>query len=196
MTQIKNSKLKIKNFQRGFTLIEMLTVSGLVIVVGVIIASVITSSLRGSNKSNNLNEIRQIGNFIITQVSKTMTYAKTFDGVSTSGAANSYITDCTLIPQPAQPVRYSHVKVTTFNEGQSTFACTGSNISLNGVNWVDTTRTTVDECYFTCVQGDSSDSPRIDINFTLSKATTATGANMVENKVTTSFQTTVNFRNK
>lgn len=185
----------IKNFkfQKGFTFIELLTVAAVIVVVGVMIVAVIASSLRGSNRSNNVSDIREKGTFIISQMSKTLSYAKSFDGVSVSGAVGSFTADCTIsIVPPPPPTQYKHIQITSFDLGQTTYSCTTDNIASNGANLINTANMSVTACYFTCTQGGLSDSPQIDIHFTLSKNPTST---FVENRISTPFQTSVGFRN-
>ena len=187
-TMMKNFKL-----EKGFTFIELLTVSAVVVVVGIMIVAIISSSLRGSNRSNNVSDIRERGVFILSQMSKTLTYAKSFDGVSVTGVSETYSTDCTVSGSPPPPpVQYKYIKITSFDLGQTVYACTADNISSNSADLVNTSNMSVTQCYFTCTQEGLSESPRIDIYFTLSKNPNAVFA---ENKITTPFQTSVSFRN-
>ncbi|OGH06494.1 MAG: hypothetical protein A2171_01880 [Candidatus Levybacteria bacterium RBG_13_35_9] len=191
---MNNFKFQISNFKnnKGFTFIELLTVAAVIVVVGVMIVAVIASSLRGSNRSNNVSDIRERGTFILSQMSKTLSYAKSFDGVKVN-AGDSYTADCTVsVVPPPPPAQYKYIRFTSFDLGQTTYSCTTDNIASNGANLINTANMSVSECYFTCTQSGVSDSPQIDIHFTLSKNPTST---FIENRISTPFQTSVSFRN-
>src|SRR3989344_583306 len=113
--RIRNKKFSIRSIIRnslfiirkseGFTLIELLVVILVIFSVGILIASILVSALRGSNKTNTIDLVRRNGNSAITQMSRTIRYAQSFDGVSIDGTADSYTTSC--VPQigaiPAPP---------------------------------------------------------------------------------------------
>lgn len=81
----------------GFTLIELLVVIGVLSVVGSIMTGVVTFSLRGANKTQTIENIRQSGNYTISQMGKTIQYAETFD-VSNDGI--NYVRSCPFVPSP------------------------------------------------------------------------------------------------
>src|SRR3989344_9492754 len=93
-------------FSRGFTLVEMLAAVIVLAAIGSIISGIVTTSLRGSNKTNEIETIRQNGNYALSQVSQNIAYAKVFGGLS-NGASESaeaiYETSCPsyLSPTPA-----------------------------------------------------------------------------------------------
>lgn len=205
---------RIFNFQLGYTLIELLAVITIVVVVGVIITGILISSLRGGNKSNVLDNVRQNGNSTITQMSKMIIYAQSFNGMS-DGTVDSngnrvYITNCTQIispsPSPSSPPtptpkEYHYIKITSFDGGTTVFGCNGLNdippntIASNGASMIDTTLETgvkVSSCSFTCSQDGYGFPPTIGINFTLSQNTTSSFA---EKKAIIPFQTSVTIRN-
>ena len=57
---------KINN--KGYTIVELLAVVIIMMTTGTIILSILIVSLRGGNKGNTINEIRQSGNYIISQL--------------------------------------------------------------------------------------------------------------------------------
>lgn len=179
---------------RGFTLVELLAVSVVMIVVSVIVTATITSSLRGTTKTNTVNDVRQNGNYAISQVSKMIEYAKSFGGVSNdySGPFDSNCVNLipSLTPTPT-PSQYSYIKITGFDNGQTIFSCT-STIASNSASLIDSNLVSVDACSFTCERARITDSPIIGINFSLSKKTTSS---LFENKASTSFKTSVKMRN-
>jgi prepilin-type N-terminal cleavage/methylation domain-containing protein len=186
---------------KGYTLVELLTVIVVMVVVGLIISTILVSSLRGGNKTSAINEIRDNGNTAMTKISRYIEFAKNFDGVSETGDAGSYFTDClsstVLIPTPEVtpvPTRFKFIKVRAFDEGEITISCSGSTIASNGASLIDQSRISSieNDCYFTCSQSYLSQPPTIGINFTLSK-----GVNTLffEQKFSTEFHTSVVMRN-
>ena len=191
----KNSKLK-----KGFTLIEFLTVTVVISSIGLVIVGILTSSLRGNNKTNIVNLVRINGNGAIVQMTKTIKYAKSFDGVSLNGDPNSYTTNCVQNPVPTPtptlaPIKYSYVKITAFDQGQVIFSCTSDNkIASNGALLIDANAVSVvpGKCWFTCTQERATSYPIIGISFQLMQSATNVFA---ENTASVPFETSVSFRN-
>lgn len=200
MKRIYNSEFRIQNFQRGYTLIELLAVITIVVVVGVIVAGILISSLRGGSKSNVLDNVRQNGNYAITQMSKMIIYAQSFNGVSRDGG-NSYTTNCIVNPPSSPsssptpspvPIEYQYIKITSFDGGQTIFSCSNSTIASNGASLIDVSTVSLVSCSFTCTQDNLGQAPTIGINMTLSQNTTSSFA---EKQATIPFQTSVTLRN-
>ncbi|MBI1919210.1 prepilin-type N-terminal cleavage/methylation domain-containing protein, partial [Candidatus Microgenomates bacterium] len=103
---MQNSKL-----QSGFTLIEMLAVIFVLSTIGVLVAAIITSSLRGTSKTNTITSVRQNGFFAIAQMTKVIQNARRLD-VSYS---------CVPPPTPT-PFQSSHqsIVLTSPDGGQTT----------------------------------------------------------------------------
>lgn len=184
-----------KQFERhqkgGFTLIELLVVIFLIATVGGIAISILFSALRGANKSNSLAQIRQSGNYTISQISKMITFAKVFNGVSNDGS--TYKTSCI-----DDSTAYQYVQITAFDNGITTFSCpSGSSTAIASasatysVNLTDS-NLTVTSCSFYCWQSNILSDPTITIDFTLNKGTAASA---VENQAQVHFQTSVTPRN-
>jgi len=174
-----------------------LTVVTIVIVVGVIVAGILVSSLRGGSKSTVLDNVRQNGNYAITQMSKMIIYAQSFNGVSRDGGI-SYTTDCTQ----AAP-SYQYIKITSFDGGVTVFSCNGPadtppntlasrSGSLTPSSLLDTTSVSLISCSFTCTQDNFGQAPTIGINFTLSQFGLS---NFAEKTANIPFQTSVTIRN-
>lgn len=183
----------------GYTLIELLAVVLILTTVGGVVTAIVATSLRGGNRSTTVNEVRQEGNFTITQMTKMIRYAQGFDGVSVNGV--NYNTNCitsTITPTPI-PAQYKYLKFTNFDGGTTVFSCEDNainpkKIASNSSNLISSDNVTVvdDTCYFICRQDNSALPPVIDIYFTL----TASGSSgLVENKSTVPFSTSVIFRN-
>lgn len=190
----------IKNLElgKGFTLIELLVSLIILISVGAVTVAILTSSLRGSNKTNAMNNIRQNGSYAIIQISRAIQYAKTFDGLSTDGV--NFTDNCvqSIPPSPTPTptaVPYKFIKITSFDGGQTVYSCdptlAPNTIASNGASLLDTDSVFLGPfCSFVCVQGKTSDSPIINISFSLTSK-----KNLVENRVTVPFNTSVTIRN-
>jgi type II secretory pathway pseudopilin PulG len=189
--------MKIITGQKGYTFIELLAVIMIMITVGTVIASILVSTLRSGNKNNSLSDIRQNGNSAILQMSKMIEYAKSFDGVSTDGLDfTSCITPTPipLSPTPT-PVPYYFVKITSFDNNQTTFGCYNQILAsisstLGEVRLVSAN--TNANCYFFCTQDSYSTSPTIQFILTLS---TRNRGPLPENNASMSFNTSVTVRN-
>lgn len=180
---MKNSK--------GYTLIELLAVMIIMITVGVIVAAILVASLRGSSKTNTIDTVRKNGNYTILQISKMLEFAQSFGGMYDS-QTSTYKTDCT---NPA--TQYSSIKITSFDNGTTTFFCDLSNSKISSISatlnasLINTNEVTLTQCHFTCSRNITVP-PTIGINFTLSQKNANT---TFEKSQTISFQTSVILRN-
>ena len=196
ITKIKNRKSKIKNAEKGFTLVELLSSIIVLVAVGSIIAGIITSSLRGTNKTTTIENIRQNGTYNLNQMSKNIEYAQTFNGFSNDDV--NYVISCpsSASPTPA-PVttNYNYIKVTPLNSSPITYNCTSSPpvITANGVSLVDTNTVSLVACTISCIQTGATDTPIIKIGFTVGPKN---ANNLVENSTPPIlFETSVTVRN-
>jgi prepilin-type N-terminal cleavage/methylation domain-containing protein len=183
--------MKNKKSQSGYTLIELLTVMVVLVAVGMIITSILVSTLRSGDKSTTTNYIRQSGNYAIAQMSKMIAYAKSFNGVYDE--TNKIWTDC--VNSPANQ-KYHQVRITSFDGGQTIFKCdTGAQVlssnSANLINPLDTSAV----CSFTCSQNDASTSPTINVDLVLQKLTSTGITLLPESQTKIDFQTSITLRN-
>jgi len=91
----KNEKRKTKNEKfSGFTLIEVITVSGIMALFSITLISVFMASFRGGTKSQLLQRIRQDGDYVLTSMSREIKKAKTIDNIANcvAGAADLQLT--------------------------------------------------------------------------------------------------------
>jgi type II secretory pathway pseudopilin PulG len=183
--------LKDKN---GYTLVELLAVMVVLVAIGTIVSAIITSVLRGSNKANNIEQVRKNGGDALLQIVKSIKFAQSFNGVSTDGV--TYTTNCvTSSPPPSSPPQYPYLKITSFDGGKTTISCTSSTpqtIASNSASLIDTQNVAVTSCYFTCSASDITQPPTIGVNFTLSQKNLGSFG---EDKASIPFQTSVTFRN-
>ncbi len=181
------SKMKAR---RGYTLIELLVVMIVMVTIGNIVVTILVSSLRGTNKTNVINAVRENGNYAILQMSKMIEFAQNFSGVSLNGI--SYTSDCLQTPSPL----YNYIKITSFDNAQTIFSCKGPGIfptiASNGADLINTSDVRLTSCYFTCRRSGISQLPTIGINFTLSQKTASV---FFEKTASISFETSVLMRN-
>jgi len=199
MKLIENFKLKIEN-SRGYTLIELLAVMLVLTAVGTIIGAIFVSALRGGNKSTTTNDIRQNGNYAITQMSKMIAFAKSFNGITDFDRVTH--TNCVAPEGGAKP--YASVTITSFDDGVTTFSCekdpkTGTygalasrSGALQPIYLIDTNTINVFPCNFTCTQANLFSPITININMTLQKQVSS---GFSETQTVIPFNTSVTLRN-
>ena len=155
---------------KAFTLIELLVVIAIFLAVSVVAGQTLFSSLRGSDKTTTLDQVRQNGNYAMNVMTKTIRNAKS-----------------------ASCPNATSVKIVAQDNSETTFAC-GTNITSNGLNLLNPDATTVaaNTCSFTCVQA-AGQPTTVQIKFTLNEAGTTS---FIEKKATVPFETSVTLRNK
>jgi prepilin-type N-terminal cleavage/methylation domain-containing protein len=182
---------------KGFTLIEFLTVVVVIASIGLIIVGILTSALRGTNKTNIVNLVRQSGNQAVVQMARMIEYAQGFDGVSMDG--NSYTVNCVqgvLAPTPTPPpTQYKYLKITAFDGGKIIYSCISNYIASNSASLIDTNSVKMvpNKCWFTCTQERVTSNPIIGIKFQLMQSAPTGG--FVESKASIPFETSITFKN-
>lgn len=177
---------KNKKLQFGFTMIELLAVMIVFVSVGSIIIAIISTTLRGNNKTNALHTVQSNGDYAISQISKSLRNASVL-----------------LNPFPcddfSNPTATGAVKLAFPDGSVSTYSCTDSNgnatIASNNAALINTSAVRVTKCTFTCSQTSPSDYPVIGIDFSLKNLT---GSNLFEQQASASgveFQTSIVIRN-
>jgi prepilin-type N-terminal cleavage/methylation domain-containing protein len=187
MKRIHNLQFTIYNTEKGYTLIELLITIAILATVGAIMVSILISTFRSSNKSQAISDLRQNGNYAISQMSKSIGFAKSFDGAKVN-SGDVYTTTCPVSGSP----QYKYLQVTSFDNGATVFSCSAGTIASNSSSLIDTTSISVTNCFFTCSQPDASAPPTIDINFILNKIN---GGGLSENAGSVPFQTSVTVMN-
>jgi prepilin-type N-terminal cleavage/methylation domain-containing protein len=194
--------INLKQNKKGFTLIELLASIAVIVVIGSVIAGIITSSLRGSNKTNTIEAIRQNGNYALSQISKNIEYAQVFNGLSRNGT--NYDTSCqfSIAPTPTPVITpYNFIKITGLNNNIIEYKCDTSaspvvfTVNNNGNEnaIIDTNSVNLTSCSITCTQTNETDVPIIGIGFTLGPKKQN---GLVENSTPPiTFQTSVTMRN-
>lgn len=190
-------KSQIAKSQKGFTLVELLASVIVLVAVGSIIAGIVTSSLRGAKKTNTIENIRQNGNYTLSQMSKAIEYAQVFSGLS-DGAIDAttgektYVASCFVIsPTPAPLVKF--IKVAPLNGKPTIYNCDDSTLTiatLNGtitptpIPLIDETSLSVTGCMISCTQNRATDTPLIGISFSVSPKSGSTEKIPFETSVT------------
>lgn len=153
------------NSQAGFTIIEMLTVMFVFAVVSSIAGAILVTSLRTSTKTNALANVRNNGSFVISQMSKTIRFARNI----------TVPFPCINTPPTPFPIATSSMTITNADGGVITYKCNGptdtpaNTITSNGASLMDTSTVVIaaNTCSFTCSQSYASDYPLVGINFSL-----------------------------
>lgn len=190
MSNVKSQKSKV---QRGFTLVELLISIVIIGTFGTIGVNILASTFRGSSKTDVINKVRENGNYAISEMSRKIKYAKTFNGARVN-ALSAWT--CDIVPAP--PVQYKDVQITLFDGTITIFSCQGDSLTSNGVLLMDTSSPagsvmlSPGTCFFTCQKESSFDTPTIGINFTLNARATA---GVVEKQASIPFKTSIKARN-
>lgn len=180
--------MKSQKSNEGYTLVELVIVMVLILVVGGMIAQILVSTLRGSNKTKANNAVSQNGNYALSIMSDFIINAKSFTSI------------LPLTPTPAYScagttITGNSVTIQTFDGGTTTFMCDDVNktISSNSASLLDTSQVSLvpGSCSFTCTQASVYAPPRIDITFKLQNAY----GNSAENKADVTFNTSLSVRN-
>lgn len=191
-------RARSQNLEKGFTIIELLAVMVVLVIISGIVLSIIFSSLRATKKTNILSSVKQNGSYVISQMEKAIRGAKKFGGVSTNDTSPiTYNVNCvqpTAVPgnPTPTPIPYHALKITSFDDSQTEFYCSTSGIFSNSNSLIDSSILKVDSCSFICNQSSSSESPTIDINFSLLQKTSNS---LAEEKASVSFKTSATMRN-
>lgn len=177
--QSDTSTMKKFSISKGFTLVELLTVIGILTVIGSIAVGVITTTLRGTRKTDLLELGRQEGGSALSQMVNSIRFAESLNSTC---------------PSPPNPTPTSITITSLQDHAQTTYSCTGTTIASNGASLLDTNSvvTKANSCSFVCTQPTLSDPPTITIQFTLVPKT-STG--FAETNFTLPFQTSVTMRN-
>lgn len=185
-------KFPISNFKfqmpKGFTLVELLAATAVIMIVGGIITSILFSSLRGSSKTLVLTQVRQQGSFAISQMVKELRSAVTivsfkvyhdfpvpdevFDGTTycnLSGTLREFdeVTFTTLDQETiALQCKQSPTDQIYSNSDKKTPSDTTDD---SKVELLENSLVTMPKCKFTCLKDNPSAPPVIGISFDLTE---------------------------
>ena len=169
---------------KGYTLIELLAVISILVILTGIISGIIYSTLRGGSKTRITTEVTQNGTYAIGVISNILAPSR---GVTKVGGVE--INDCTTVQTG------SSITVKSIDGGETTFACSGTNISSNSVSLINTNQVQIQpgSCSFSCQQKstDAYSIPVVSVKFTIEDKNAA----LFENKSSSLFKTSVSLRN-
>lgn len=147
--------MKISNFKsRGFTLVELLVVSGIFIIITTTIVSILFTMLRGTKNTDSIIIVRQNGEQAMAQMIRILRFARSLDDT------------CPLPDDKSVTITAADVSQTVYE-----FTCPlnpPNFIGLNGTKLTNDDTVVVDSCSFVCNQ-QAGGSPTIGISFTLSR---------------------------
>jgi len=170
---------------KGFSLVEVLVGTVIVISATTIVLSIIISSFRISSKTTANSVLRQNGNYALSQATRMIQFADKFESVV--GSAGT-LTSCTTTP----PLAEYRVVNFIYDGAPASVSCTANGIQINNVSSIDTNKVkpVLNTCKFTCTQVEG-EGPMIGINFSL-----AVGAGeVVEKSSSMNFSTKIKMRN-
>lgn len=174
---------------RGYTMIELLTVIGILVVVSGIITGILYTTLRGTSKTKITTNVAQNGNYALSVITDTIVSADAITGIGSLP-----FTDCTLSPL-GQSISLKSVTGETIR-----FSCENNTIASNGASLIDTSQVRIDTsstatCSFQCIQpvNNPYDIPIVEVSFTLEDKQ-AVGA-FSDSKSSGVFKTSISLRN-
>lgn len=188
------------NRQKGFTLVEILAVMMVFGIIGGISAGILVTTLRTSNKSNMITQVKQNGDYAISQIAKTIrnSYSLTYPPLPCGDASSPTVTQ--------------YISVVDSTGSPSTISCVGAvpspavpTIPPNSItlqqgssaqtSLIDPTLVQTSSCSFTCIQATTSDYPVIQIAFSLLQKGLTNFSEQVASASAINFSTSVVFRN-
>ena len=182
---------QIDDKQNGYTLIELLAFTSIIVIVSGLVVGILYSTLRGGNKTKATNDVAQNGNYALSVISNTALIAQDVTKVG----GNS-ISDCTTKRQGTS------IEFEQADGSLVSFACdpgTDSIASASGSTTTylidnTTTKVVAASCNFSCFQstGNPYSSPIISIAFTVSQRSSST---LFENVASSPYKISVTMRN-
>lgn len=184
--------------KKGFTIVELLVITGILVLCGGLIAGIIFSTLQGSKKSSNTNQVTQSGNYALSVITETVNKA---DQVVSS--CNNTPSQSLLLYSSQTDSLYtisclSGTNITIEETNRSTGLPVGSQNTLLG----EGVRLSGSSCSFTCnqvgpsVTGAASPNPYlkpvIQVSFMLTDPGQSTAADV---RAQINFRTSIYLRN-
>jgi len=189
--QITNNYSLFTN--KGYTLVELLAATSIIVIVSGLIVGILYSTLRGGNKTKVTNDVSQNGNYALSIIANTALISE--DVTKVGGVA---ISDCTnpLLSSEKTSIEFKKADGSLIN-----FSCDAQTQSIASTSGsittylIDNNSVKVDPttCAFTCIQNNANpySQPIINVSFTVSQR----GSGTYENVATSPFNTSVTMRN-
>lgn len=175
----------------GFTIVELLTVVGILVVISSILAGILYSTLRGGNKTSITTAVAQNGNFAISSISNLIISSQ-----SVVQVGSEPFVDCTASPSA------SSISLKGYDGGITILSCENGTISsqsgsMTPASLIDTTQVQIDSlspCLFYCstqISGDPYSLPIVGFEFTL----TDKSSSFIDTKAKARFNSSASLRN-
>lgn len=135
-------------FRKGYTIIELLAVAGILVVLSGIILGIIYSTLSGSNKTRLITQISQNGRYSVAVLEGIISDSRNITQID-----GADIDDCTLNPSSTNSITLARI-----DGGITTLSCELIDdvytIASNGASLIDTKNVVVEDasCAFSCFQ--------------------------------------------
>jgi prepilin-type N-terminal cleavage/methylation domain-containing protein len=175
--------------KKGYTLIELVVVVGILVVISSLVTGILYTTLRSTTKTTVTTNVSQNGSYALSTITNIITSSSEVLDVY-NGEPGDF-SDCTDSPQG------SSIELQRLDGGITTLACTDDTIasksaegSFNLLN-TEAVQTTAN-CSFTCKQSTVYDTPVIEINFSLIDKSTSS---FKEDQASADFNTSVVLRN-
>lgn len=186
----KTINYKLQNNQKGYTLVELLAVTSIIVIVSGLIVGILYSTLRGGNKTKVTNDVSQNGNYALSIISNTARLAESVTKVG--GVA---ISDCTTLKSGTSiEFKQSDNSLVAFSCDIQSASIASSSGSIT-TYLIDNNSVKVDpaSCTFSCLQNNANpySQPIISVSFTVSQRANTTS----ENTADSPFNTSVTMRN-
>lgn len=194
--EIRNSRRR----RAGYTLIELLAVTSIIVIVSGLIVGILYSTLRGGNKTRVTNDVAQNGNYALSVISNTALLAKSVIKIGGKEIGVD-IPDCGT-EQTGQSIEFGNNDGSTVefscDDAKSSIASKSGELTtyLIDNNSVKVVYDPVDpsSCSFKCYQssGNAYSQPIISASFKVTQRSQSTTA---ENVASSVFSTSVTMRN-
>lgn len=180
----------IKKFSNngGYTIIELLTVVGILVIISALVTGILYSTLRGSSKTKIATSVAQNGSYALSVISDAIVSSYAVTAIN-----GNPITDCTASPSGTM------ITLKKSDGSSISFSCANNTIASGSASLIDTSQVKIDttniaNCYFYCSQpsNDSYSIPIVGFGFTITDKSTST---LFENKSSAVFNTSVSLRN-
>lgn len=189
-------------YKRGFTLVELIAVIGILVILSSVVVGVMTSTLRGSNKATITNAVSYNGDYALTTASSAIVNSNKINSlIDTSGTSRP-------LTYFGAPLALSLIEVEDFDKSRVIVECTADNrfiitrwqaVSTGPIptpavrDLINTSDVKIkaSTCKINYIRNLSYDTPQVEIAFTIEQ----TGTPLYESQAQASFKTRVTLRN-
>ncbi len=177
---------------KGYTTIELLAFTIILVVISSLIAGVLYSTLRGSGKAKIGGIVAQNGNYALSVITDIITSSEAITAINGDQDVN------TCVPTSG-PI--SSIKLKRIDGGETTISCSSSDGSIASssgsvsVSLIDNTQVEVADCssFIVCDQENPYSYPIINVSFKLQDKNNK--PEIVESSFSSDFKTSVSMRN-